>query len=153
MAEALKIRQLARADKEQWLALWAGYNAFYKRIGPSAVPPEVTELTFARFFDAYEPMHCRVAEMDGRVSGFVHYIFHRNTTMIGPTCYLQDLFTLPEARGRGVGRALIEAVYDAARAGGSPRVYWQTQMSNTTAQALYDTLAEKSDFIVYRKAT
>jgi len=145
------IRPLARSDKPQWLALWAGYNDFYRRVGPAAVPPEVTELTFGRFFDAYEPMHCLVAEADGGLLGLVHYIYHRNTTMIGPACYLQDLFTAPEARGRGIGRALIEAVYEAARAAGSPRVYWQTQMSNATAQALYDTLAEKSDFIVYRK--
>jgi GNAT superfamily N-acetyltransferase len=147
----VKVRALRREDKPQWLALWAGYNDFYRRVGRNAVPAEVTETTFARFFDAYEPMHCLVAEQEGALLGLVHFLYHRNTTMIGPACYLQDLFTAREARGKGVGRALIEAVYAAAREAGSPRVYWQTQISNTTAQALYDTLAEKTDFIVYRK--
>lgn len=151
MANGVTIRPLARADKEQWLTLWAGYNAFYKRVGPTALPPEVTEVTFARFFDAYEPMHCHVAEESGRLLGFVHTIYHRNTTMIGPACYLQDLFTAEDARGKGVGRALIERVYEIARDVGSPRVYWNTQESNLTARALYDTLADKTDFLLYRK--
>lgn len=146
------VRPAHREDHDQWLVLWAGYNAFYKRVGAQEVPPAVTELTWSRFFDAYEPMHCLVAEEGGRLVGFTHYIYHRNTIMVGPACYLQDLYASEAVRGRGVGRALIEAVYAAARAAGSPRVYWQTQLSNTTAQGLYDKIAEKSDFIVYRKA-
>ena len=71
--------------------------------------------------------------------------------MIGPTCYLQDLFTAESARGQGVGRALIETVYERARAAGSQRVYWHTHETNRTAQALYDRVAERSGFIVYRK--
>ena len=148
----LIIRPASRADYAQWLDLWAGYNAFYKRTGPTAVSQEMTDLTWARFFDGYEPMHALVAEKDGKLLGFTHYIYHRNTTMVGPACYLQDLFTAEGARGVGVGRALIEGVYAAARAVGSPRVYWQTQAGNATAQRLYDTIAEKSDFIVYRKS-
>ena len=83
--------------------------------------------------------------------GLAHYLYHRSTTSIGLNCYLQDLFTRSEARGRGVGRALIEAVYAAARAAGSPRVYWQTHETNATAMRLYDQVAEKSGFLVYRK--
>lgn len=148
----MSVRPIERDDKAQWLGLWAGYNAFYKRVGPAAIPDAMTDLTFARFFDGYEPMHAIVAEEAGTLLGFVHYIYHRNTTMVGPACYLQDLFTAQAARGKGVGRALIEAVYDAARSAGSPRVYWQTQEGNATARLLYDRLAEKSDFIVYRKS-
>jgi GNAT superfamily N-acetyltransferase len=83
--------------------------------------------------------------------GIVHFIFHRNTLMIGPTCYLQDLFTRPDIRGKGVGRALIEAVYDHARAAGATRVYWHTHETNSVAQRLYETVAARSGFIVYRK--
>lgn len=96
-------------------------------------------------------MHCLVAEDDGRLRGLAHYLFHRSMIAIAPVCYLQDLFTTPQARGQGVGRALIEAVYDAAHAAGSSRVYWHTHETNAPAQALYDRLAEKSGFIVYRK--
>ncbi|NRF50439.1 GNAT family N-acetyltransferase, partial [Pseudomonas stutzeri] len=81
----------------------------------------------------------------------VHYLYHRSTTALGPNCYLQDLYTLPAARGRGVGRALIEAVYEQARAAHCGRVYWQTQEGNATARRLYDQVAEQSGFIVYRK--
>ncbi len=146
-----QIRRAIPADFDQWLALWDGYNAFYERRGPTAVPMEVTRTTWARFFDSYEPMHCLVAEKGGALLGLSHYILHRNTTMLGPICYLQDLFTAPHARGRGAGRALIEAVYDKAREAGSTRVYWQTQETNATARRLYDEVAERSGFIVYRK--
>lgn len=151
MPAEFRVRPATPADYDGWRPLWDGYNAFYERVGPTAVSEDVTRLTWQRFFDAYEPMHALVAEADGRLIGMVHYIYHRNTTMVGPTCYLQDLFTAEAARGKGVGRALIEAVYAAARAAGSPRVYWQTHETNRTAQRLYDTIADKSGFIVYRK--
>jgi GNAT superfamily N-acetyltransferase len=112
---------------------------------------KVTQTTWARFFDHYEPVHCLVAETPDKLVGTVHYIFHRNTTMLGPTCYLQDLFTSEEARGKGVGRALITAVYERAKSVGSTRVYWHTHESNATAQRLYDGIAQRSGFIVYRK--
>ena len=145
----LIVRPIAPSDRAAWALLWDGYNAFYGREGATALAPEITELTWSRFLDAGEPVHAMVAEIDGRVVGLVHYLFHRSTTMVEDICYLQDLFTAPEARGHGVGRALIEAVYDAARKAGSTRVYWQTHHTNATARALYDTLAE-TGFVVYR---
>jgi GNAT superfamily N-acetyltransferase len=151
MREALLIRDLARSDYAQWLPLWDGYNAFYKRAGPTALPVQITAATWERFFDPAEPMHALVAETDDRLIGLVHYLFHRSTTLLAPICYLQDLFTTPECRGRGVGRALIQAVYRRAADAGSTRVYWQTHETNTTARGLYDQLAERSGFIVYRK--
>jgi len=151
MTDEVIIREVATTDFKQWLPLWEGYNAFYKRVGPAAIPAEVTRTTWARFFDSYEPVNALVAERGGRLLGLAHYIFHRNTTMLGPTCYLQDLFTSEQARGQGVGRALINGVYDRARAAGSTRVYWQTHETNVVAQGLYDRVAERSGFIVYRK--
>jgi len=145
MSQRPTVRLVAATDLDQWEALWEGYNTFYER----TVPPEITRMTWSRFFDASEPVHALVAEKDGRLVGLVHYLFHRSTSLIGPTCYLQDLFTSEEARGQGVGRALIEAVYERAKAAGSPLVYWQTHETNVTAMALYDKVAERSGFLVY----
>lgn len=151
MTNEVTIRSVAPTDFYQWLALWEGYNVFYDRVGPAAVPAEITKMTWARFFDSYEPVEAVVAERGGELIGLAHYIFHRNTTMLGPACYLQDLFTAEAARGLGIGRALINSVYDRARAAGSTRVYWQTHKTNVTAQKLYDKVAESSGFIVYRQ--
>jgi GNAT superfamily N-acetyltransferase len=145
------IRAVAAGDFDAWKPLWDAYNAFYGRKGPTALPEEITRATWSRFFDSKEPVHALVAESSGRVVGLAHYLFHRSTTQLGPICYLQDLFTVEEARGKGIGRALIEAVYERAREAGARRVYWQTHETNATAMRLYDQLAERSGFIVYRK--
>ena len=145
------IRPIERKDYQQWLPLWDGYNKFYGRYGPTALAPEITRMTWERFFDGYEPMWGLVAERETKLVGLVHYLFHRSTTMIAPTCYLQDLFTDESLRGKGIGRALIEGVYEQARVGGAGRVYWLTHETNITAQKLYDKVAERSGFIVYRK--
>ena len=151
MIDDLTIRSVTRGDYDNWLPLWNGYNAFYGRSGATALAPEITLMTWARFFDAYEPVHALVAESGGQLLGLTHYLFHRSTTAIAPLCYLQDLFTTEAARGKGVGRALIERVYQQARLAGSPRVYWQTHQTNQTAMQLYDKVAEHSGFVVYRK--
>ena len=129
----------------------SGYNKFYGRSGATALPDEITQMTWGRFFDAYEPVHAIVTEHDGKLIGLVHYLFHRTTTSIAPTCYLQDLFTAEEARGKGIGRKLIEAVYEQATLAGEARVYWLTHETNSTAMLLYDKVADRSGFIVYRK--
>jgi GNAT superfamily N-acetyltransferase len=151
MSLNVTVRPVILTDYEQWLSLWNGYNEFYGRVGETALPPEITQVTWSRFFDGYEPVNALVAESEGKLLGLTHYIFHRSTTAIGPNCYLQDLFTTEEARGKGVGRALIEAVYKKAKQAGSPRVYWQTHHTNQTAMQLYDKVAELSGFVVYRK--
>lgn len=130
--------------------MWDGYNEFYGRHGAAALPDAVTQSTWSRFFDPAEPMHALVAESNGQILGMVHYLFHRTTVDIALTCYLLDLFTSASARGAGVGRALIEAVHEQAQTAGSARVYWQTQETNETAMRLYNQVAERSGFIVYR---
>jgi GNAT superfamily N-acetyltransferase len=108
-------------------------------------------MTWSRFFDAYEPMHALVAESAGRLLGLAHFLYHRSTIQLGPSGYLQDLFTLEAARGKGIARALINEVYARAAQVGCRRVYWQTHETNGTAMQLYDRIAEKSGFVVYRK--
>jgi GNAT superfamily N-acetyltransferase len=152
MTEKITIRPVLREDFPKWKVLWDGYNAFYGREGETALPAEITQITWSRFFDAYEPMHALVAASPEGLLGLTHFLFHRSTSQAGPTCYLQDLFTIEAARGQGVGRALINAVYEHAKAGGSNRVYWHTHETNTIAMQLYDKVAEKSGFVVYRQA-
>lgn len=142
------VRDIQQGDRAQWAGLWQGYLEFYK---VPHIAPEVTARTWARFFDAAEPVYAMVVEEDGVLIGLVQYLFHRSTWFVDDICYLQDLFTVPAARGKGVARALIEAVYAKAQARGAPRVYWMTHETNTTAQVLYDKVAEKSGFIQYRK--
>ena len=144
-----EIRAVRRADHEEWRPLWDGYNAFYGRSGATALPEAITQATGERFFDAAEPVHALVAERGGKVVGLVHYLYHRSTTRLHDVCYLQDLFTAPELRGLGIGRQLIHGVYDAARAVGCTRVYWQTQVTNRAGRALYDKVAQHRGFIVY----
>jgi len=141
------VRPLRAEDREQWQPLWDGYNLFYERPNLAS---EITEVSWTRFLDPNEPMFASVAEMDGRIVGLVHYLYHRNTSMIDDVCYLQDLFTASEARGLGVGRALIEYVYEEAAKAGSHRVYWQTHEANP-ARKLYDRVAELTPFRRYVK--
>ena len=151
MQSDLSIRLVKSEDYDQWLPLWDGYNAFYGRSGATALADEVTRTTWARFLDADEPVYALVAARAGELVGLAHYLFHRSTTAIEPNCYLQDLFTSEAARGNGVGRALINGVYERAKLAGCPRVYWHTHESNRTAKKLYDKVAEFPGFVVYRK--
>jgi GNAT superfamily N-acetyltransferase len=143
----VSIRPLTPADRSAWEPLWQGYLAFYE----ATIAPEVTNLTWARLHDAAEPMHALGAFEGERLIGIVHFIFHRSTWTAGPYCYLQDLFTVAEARGKGVGRALIAAVNERAREAGASRVHWLTHETNADARALYDRVAERSGFIQYRQ--
>ena len=151
MEEQIIIRPVVQEDFPAWKVLWDDYNAFYGRKGETALPLETTQTTWSRFFDAYEPMHAILAVRSDNALGLAHYLFHRSTIHPNAICYLQDLFTMESARGQGVGHALIQAVSERAKAGGSPRVYWQTHETNGVAMLLYDKVAVKSGFVVYRK--
>lgn len=143
----MNIRMACEADYAQWLPLWQGYQRFYK----TEIPQATTDTTWSRLLDAREPMHCAVAEIDGRLVGFVHYIQHRSCWTVGDYIYLQDLFVDPDLRGQGMGRALIEHVYACAAQTGASRVWWLTHESNAKAMLLYDRIADKSGFVQYRK--
>jgi len=149
MLQSLLVRPIERSDREGWRPLWNGYNAFYGRVGATALPEEITSVTWERFFTPNEPVRALVAVYEGRVVGLTHYLFHRSTTRVRDVCYLQDLFTVEELRGKGIGRQLILGVYEAAREAGCSKVYWQTHTSNIKGQMLYDKVAENKGFIVY----
>ncbi|SRR5690606_7899583 len=152
MVPDLLIRAPVQSDFDRWLPLWQGYNEFYGRSGTTALPSNITSSTWVRFFDPDEPVHALVAEAEGELVGLVHYLYHRSTTSIADICYLQDLFTAEAARGRGIASALILRVADEARKAGAARVYWQTHETNHTARRLYDAIAERTGFLVYRMA-
>ncbi len=149
MSDAILIRPAALSDYAEWRPLWDDYNRFYGRHGSTALPENITAATWGRFFSPEEPVHALVAEENGRLVGIAHYLFHRSTTRLNDVCYLQDLFTAEQLRGRGIGRRLILAVAEIARAAGSSRVYWQTHATNEPGRMLYDKVAEHQGFIVY----
>ena len=144
---ALDIRPLPEGDRSAWEPLWAGYLTFYR----ASVEPEVTATTWARLMDPAEPMHVLGCFEGAALIGIVHFIFHRSTWTSGDYCYLQDLFTAEAARGRGAGRALIEAVYRKAGQAGASRVYWLTHETNAAARGLYDQVADRPGFVQYRR--
>lgn len=147
-AKSISIRALRPDDRSEWAEMWCAYLEFYK----SSVSDQVYDTTFDRLLgDDPQDFNALVAEQDGRLVGLVHYLFHRHAWKIENVCYLQDLFARPETRGTGVGRALIEAVYAAADANGTPSVYWLTQDFNTTARQLYDRIGVQTPFIRYQR--
>ena len=144
----LTIRPVTAADESDWRRLWTAYLEFYE----SGVPEEVYRTTFARLLDPVRPeQNGLLAVKDGQAAGLVHYIFHPHNWRVEDVCYLQDLYTDPAFRGGGVGRALIEAVYEAADERGAPSVYWLTQDFNDTARVLYDRVANLTPFIKYQR--
>jgi GNAT superfamily N-acetyltransferase len=141
------VRPVGTDEQATWLPLWKGYQTFYKTV----ISDETSAVVWARLHDPAEPMGVLGAYVDGKLLGIVHYIFHRTCWTIGDYCYLQDLFVADGARNLGLGRALIAAVEEKARAAGASRVYWLTHETNTDARALYDKVADRPGFIQYRK--
>jgi len=147
MAGTVVIRPVGEDERAGWEPLWNGYLAFYK----ATLAPGASDVAWQRFHDPGEPMFLLGAYVDGKLTGIVQYLFHRSSWTVGNYCYLQDLFVSDGARGLGLGRALIEAVYENAKAAGASRVYWLTQTTNTQARILYDQVADNSGFMQYRK--
>ena len=142
----LIVRPLVDADEADWRKLWAAYLRFYE----TEVDDAVYRSTFARLLgDDPQDFNALIAEVDGKPVGLTHYLFHRHAWKIENVCYLQDLYADPRIRGKGIGRALIEAVYAAADANGTPTVYWLTQDFNETARKLYDRIGTVTPFIKY----
>ena len=145
--QSVEIKAIEHRDFDVWLPLWNDYQRFYK----VDIPESVALKTWARFLDPAEPVQAALAMAGEQALGLVHTVYHRSTWTIGDTCYLQDIFVANDARGRGVGRALIEHVYLEAQSRGASRVYWLTHESNHDAMQLYDRVADRSGFIQYRK--
>ena len=144
----LVIRPLVIDDEADWRRLWSAYLAFYETV----LPEEIYRSTFARLTGRGSgDFRGLVAVLDGRAVGLAHYLFHRSCWTLNDICYLQDLYADPDVRGTGIGRALIEAVYEKAAEAGALEVYWMTQEFNATARRLYDRIAGKTPFIIYQK--
>ena len=142
----IKIETFTAGDREDWLALWEAYLVFYK----ASLPPEVGHKTWERMLDPDgDILGFKAVDEDGKMVGMVTYLYHGTTWSAGARCYLHDLFTLPETRGKGVGSALINAVYDAAKKDGAEQVYWLTQEFNYHGRILYDKVADRTPFIKY----
>lgn len=145
--QPFSIRPLTPGDHEAWLPLWQGYLTFYK----ATLDPVVTDVTWQRFHEDEEPMYALGAFDGEMLLGIVHCVKHRSTWTSDWHIYLGDLFTLPQARGHGIGRALIEAVYTMADEMGASRVYWNTHETNAVGRALYDKVGHNAGFIQYRR--
>lgn len=143
------IRPIAPSDRVRWAELWRGYLDFYQ----TKLPESQYGLQFSRLTDPEQTTYTGlVAERpDGALVGLAHCIWHGHGWTVAPVCYLQDLFTAPDQRGTGIGRALIEAVYEHADAGKAAGVYWMTQDFNTGARALYDRIGRLTPFIKYER--
>lgn len=146
--DAVRVRDLARADRADWARLWEAYLAFYE----TQRPQEIYDTYFERLLGDDPQDYCGVvAEQDGTLVGLAHYLFHRHGQRIENVCYMQDLYADPAVRGQGVGRKLMEAVYAKADAAGAPEVYWLTQEFNATARQLYDRIGTVTPFIKYSR--
>jgi GNAT superfamily N-acetyltransferase len=146
---SMRVRPLQARDKPVWLALFKGYIEFYK----ATVPEDVIETLWQRLMRGGEGIHIALVAVNDADSpvGLAHVLFHRSTWTSGWYCYLEDLFVDPARRQKGVGRALIDAVYAEADARQCAHVYWMTQETNATARTLYDRVATKSPFVQYRR--
>jgi GNAT superfamily N-acetyltransferase len=140
------IRDPIAADEAGWRRLWAGYLAFYGEDLPEAV----TAATWRRILDPTSTIFARLAERDGRLVGMTVNVLHEGTWSAAPICYLEDLFVAPEARGAGIGRALISDLIAVGKARGWSRLYWHTKSGNSEARRLYDRFVAADDFCRYR---
>jgi GNAT superfamily N-acetyltransferase len=138
------ITRLDEIDRPEWERLFRGYLTFYER----SLETEALDRAWGAFMRD-EILHARVARLDGRPVGIVHFLVHASTST-ADVCYLQDLYTEPEARGHGVARALIAAVVEFAQARECSRVYWATSESNATARRLYDRVATNRGVVIYQ---
>lgn len=142
------IRWLDTADEPEWRRLWTAYLDFYE----TSVADEVYAATFARLLaDDPNEFSCLVVDTGAKLSGLAHFLFHRSTWTTANTCYLEDLFVDPSLRGTGLGRALIEAVYEQADLAGAAGVYWTTQEANATGRRLYDRIGHLTPFVQYER--
>jgi len=142
------LRPVTADDHAAWLPLWQAYQRFYE----TRIDEAVSAGTWQRMLDTSEPTNAALAWVDGKAVGMVHWIYHRSNWTVENACYLQDLYVDANQRGKGVGRQLIELVYDTARQAGCTKVHWLTHETNATGISLYEQVAERPGFIQFRKA-
>jgi GNAT superfamily N-acetyltransferase len=142
----LSIRDPRAADEAAWRRLWSGYVAFYE----AEVSEAVTAGTWQRLLAPNSDMFGRIAVWQGAIAGFTVCVLHPGSWTLAPVCYLEDLFVDVEARGQGIGHALIEDLVTRARDRGWSRLYWHTRTGNEAARRLYDRFAVADDFVRYR---
>lgn len=113
--------------------LFAGYLDFYEH---PREPAEVAAYLSARIGNGESVV--LLAEVDGAAVGFAQCYPTWASLELAPAWVLYDLFVDPAARGRGVGRVLLRAVAERARAAGATTAVLETAYTNTPAQALYE---------------
>ena len=143
--QTLEIRDARPGDLAEWMPLWEGYLTFYK----VTIAPEITMATWARILDPMNPLTSRVVTVGGRLVGFANHHTHLTTWDVRPVAYLEDLFVSPDARGLGVGRALIDDLVELGKSADWASIYWITADDNRTAQTLYDSYNKRDPFIRY----
>lgn len=149
-SRAVHVIPPAPLHKSEWMQLWAQYNAFYGREGETALPSDVVDTTWMRLLDSENAVAGLLAVVEGKIVGLAHVVFHDNLIQLQQTCYMQDLFTTPAARGHGVARALIDGIAAMCRSRNVSDIYWHTQAENAVARRLYDQIGRDTNFVVYR---
>lgn len=143
----IRVRDAAPDDEAAWRRLWANYLAFYE----TTLPDAITGRTWRRALEPGSPILARIAEHDGAIVGFAMAVLHEGTWVEAPICYLEDLFVDPQARGAGVGRALIEDLQHLGQDRGWSRLYWNTATDNP-ARRLYDRFTPAERTVRYQLA-
>jgi len=140
--KTIKIRPLQHNDFPQWLPLWDANNLGHR-------DEAVTTETWSRICDPAQSV-CGLGAFDGSsLVGLTHYILHPTTGSLQPACYLQDVFTAPEHRRKGIARKLVGEVARIGRKEKWARLYWFAENDNESAQALYKNLGTKMDFTLF----
>lgn len=147
VAAEVEIAPIADDELEQLLPLIAAYQRFYE---VEEIDEERNRAFFRRFLAPSEDGLLLGARRDGRLVGYACLYWHFSSLEAVESVLMNDLYVVEEARGGGVGRALIEASAEVARERGAPYVEWATAPDNETAQRLYDsTGAERSEWVSY----
>ena len=138
----IKIRNIKDDDFPEWLSLWNANNLGHK-------DEAVTTQTWMRLLDDQSDVYALVAEDKGALIGLLQYVLHPTTGSIAPVCYMQDVFVLPERRGQGIAKTMIEHLERIGNREKWSRIYWLAEEKNEAAQALYKSLGQKMEFSLH----
>lgn len=141
------IETIAEHNIDEVLPLVRQYLEFYK---VADISDERNKHFFSQFGPASE-FGCQFAyRLDGRIVGFATVYFSFATSLAAKVGVLNDLYTVPDMRGKGIGKNLIRHSHDYAIAKGAKRLQWLTAQDNHQAQAVYDALeTKKSSWYFY----